>query len=92
VIDGKCVPIELHVCADWKFLALVLGLNCANSTWFCLWCLCRNDERHKRKLDWKTEKEESVLTQSVVEDMLMESILVVIIPSSLTNSTNFYES
>lgn len=27
--------IELYFSSDWKFLALCLGLNCANSTNFC---------------------------------------------------------
>ena len=27
--------VEIYFSSDWKFLALCLGLNCANSTYFC---------------------------------------------------------
>lgn len=53
VIDGVKVQLELFLCADWKFMALVLGLNAANSQWFCLWCLCQSDER-PHLTDWSS--------------------------------------
>ena len=31
---------ELHLCCDWKFLALLMGINAANSAFFCLVCTC----------------------------------------------------
>ena len=39
-IDGTKVECEWFFCADWKFLATFLGMNAANSHYFCLWCLC----------------------------------------------------
>ena len=29
---------------DWKFLALVYGLNGASSKYFCIWCHCSKEE------------------------------------------------
>ena len=39
-------PIELFFSGDWKFVALVLGINAATSNYFCLYCNCHKDERH----------------------------------------------
>ncbi|CAG8594949.1 3271_t:CDS:10, partial [Diversispora eburnea] len=36
---------KLYFSSDWKFLATCLGINAANSNYFCSWCLCnKNDE------------------------------------------------
>ena len=31
-------------CSDWKFLALVYGLNGASSKFFCIWCYCSKEQ------------------------------------------------
>ena len=31
-------------CSDWKFLALVYGLNGASSKFFCIWCYCCKEQ------------------------------------------------
>ena len=31
---------------DWKFLALVTGIEAATSKYFYVWCKCPSDERH----------------------------------------------
>ncbi|CAG8831321.1 28922_t:CDS:1, partial [Gigaspora margarita] len=31
---------EFYFSSDWKFLAICLGLNAANSKHFCAWYLC----------------------------------------------------
>lgn len=50
--EFKELELELFLCADWKFLAEVLGINAANSRWFCLWCLCQKDEKANANIDW----------------------------------------
>nr|CAG8645135.1 4962_t:CDS:2 [Entrophospora candida] len=35
---------ELFFSSDWKFLALCLGLNAANATYFCPYCKCTKKE------------------------------------------------
>lgn len=39
------LSFEFHLCCDWKFLALSLGINAANSNYFCLFCTCSKNER-----------------------------------------------
>ena len=39
-IDGQHIKINWFLCSDWKFLAAFLGLNAAQSEFFCLWCHC----------------------------------------------------
>jgi len=51
-INQRRIKLQLYLCADWKFLALVLGLNSANSDWFCLWCLCQKEERPHTTTEW----------------------------------------
>ncbi len=30
--------VELYFSSDWKFLVICLGMNAANSKYFCSWC------------------------------------------------------
>lgn len=48
--------IELYFSSDWKFLALCLGLNCANSTNFCPWCTVTKHDQGDLSKDWKITK------------------------------------
>ncbi|CAG8783645.1 22047_t:CDS:2, partial [Cetraspora pellucida] len=36
--------VELYFSSDWKFLALCLGLNVTNATYFCPYCKCTKKE------------------------------------------------
>ena len=45
--------VELYFSSDWKFLALCLGLNCANSTYFCPWCTVTKHDQGDLSKDWK---------------------------------------
>jgi hypothetical protein len=46
----------LYFSSDWKFLALCLGLNCANSTYFCPWCTVTKHDQGDLSKDWKITK------------------------------------
>ena len=45
-VDGKQFTLEFYLGGDWKFLALVTGIEAATSKYFCVWCKCPCDERH----------------------------------------------
>jgi len=60
-IDNQKIDIDLSIAADWKFLALVMGLNAANSRWFCLFCLCQNDQRSWTTVDWNSTQYQRTL-------------------------------
>ena len=32
--------------ADWKFLAMSVGIELATADYFCIWCKCKADERY----------------------------------------------
>ena len=36
-LQGLCFR---YFCSDWKFLAMVYGLNSATGKYFCIWCFC----------------------------------------------------
>ena len=39
-------------CADWKFLALCVGIDAANATFACIWCKCPKCDRHDLSKTW----------------------------------------
>ena len=45
-VDGKEFTLEFYLGGDWKFLALVTGIEAATSKYFCVWCKCPSDEKH----------------------------------------------
>ena len=54
---GIIWTIELYFSSDWKFLAICLGLNCANSNYFCPWStVIRNDQGDLSKC-WNITKD-----------------------------------
>ncbi|CAG8559808.1 15657_t:CDS:2, partial [Funneliformis mosseae] len=49
-------PVELFFLGDWKFVALVMGINAATSNYFCLYCNCHKDERYNMDKVWLNSK------------------------------------
>lgn len=45
-VDGIKFTLEYFFCADWKFLALCVGIDAANATFACIWCKCPKCDRH----------------------------------------------
>jgi hypothetical protein len=52
-IETTHFNLEFVFCSDWKFLALLIGIKNANSTWFCPWCLCSKHYRQLLELSWE---------------------------------------
>ncbi|CAG8815030.1 14880_t:CDS:2, partial [Cetraspora pellucida] len=50
---GNIWNVELYFSSDWKFLALCLGLNNANATYFCPYCNCNKKEIGLYNKNWK---------------------------------------
>ena len=44
--------IIFYLGGDWKFLALVTGINSAKSQYACIWCKCPNTERGDMDKTW----------------------------------------
>ncbi|RHZ67232.1 hypothetical protein Glove_302g9 [Diversispora epigaea] len=51
--QGREWKIELYFSSDWKFLAICLGLNAANSKYFCPWCEISKGQQGDLSLEWK---------------------------------------
>jgi hypothetical protein len=47
---------ELYFSSDWKFLAICLGFNSANSKFFCLWCQISKCDQGNNSINWKISK------------------------------------
>ncbi|RHZ80139.1 hypothetical protein Glove_139g11 [Diversispora epigaea] len=44
--------VEFWFTADWKYMALILGINGPTSNYFCLWCECHKNERWNIDKNW----------------------------------------
>lgn len=52
VVGGQTLTLQYFLGGDWKFLALVCGLDAANSTYSCIWCKFPASERWNMDLEW----------------------------------------
>ena len=50
LIDGQEVKLEFFLGGDFKFLAMIMGLNSATANYSCLWCKVYKQNR------WNTSK------------------------------------
>jgi hypothetical protein len=55
IIDGKKYLIEFFLGGDLKFLALIYGINNANSKFPCVWCTCPKDCFSDIKKEWSIQ-------------------------------------
>lgn len=44
--------IKYHLGGDWKFLAMVTGIDAASSEYACIWCKCKTSERFDTEKEW----------------------------------------
>ena len=44
--------VKFYLGADWKFLAMVCGIDSANSKYACIWCTCPKEDRHDTTKEW----------------------------------------
>lgn len=59
-IDGVWWKFDLYFSSDWKFLAICLGFNAANSNHFCPWCTISKNQRGQR-IEWTISKSMNIL-------------------------------
>lgn len=51
-VDGHTYKINFYLGGDWKFLALITGIDSASSKYPCMWCKCSTDERRDVDKHW----------------------------------------
>jgi hypothetical protein len=64
VINNTHWNFELFFSSDWKFLAICLGFNAANSNNFCPWCKINKNQRGNGQIEWKISKSMDVLNEN----------------------------
>ncbi len=52
VVNDTTFAIEYYLGGDWKFLAVVTGIDSASSKYACIWCKCPALERHNSEEKW----------------------------------------
>lgn len=62
-VDGVTFKIMYYLGGDWKFLAVVTGIDAASSDYACIWCKCKKDERSDVQRQWSlTDKDQGAST------------------------------
>ena len=51
-LNGNTYTIEFYLGGDWKFLAMVCGLDSATSQYACIWCKCPKQQRYDMTMTW----------------------------------------
>ncbi|CAG8660640.1 28382_t:CDS:2 [Gigaspora margarita] len=51
--------------SNWKFLAICLGFNAANSKYFCPWCTCQKSKIGLINKSWTIEKSIESINQNI---------------------------
>lgn len=54
--EGQKLAIKFVFSSDWKFLALLMGIKNATSTYYCPWCNCDKHSRNNLQFDWSEAK------------------------------------
>ena len=52
VVDGHEFTVNLYLGGDWKFLAVLCGIDAVNAHYSCIWCKCPSNERHNMEKPW----------------------------------------
>ena len=55
-VDGVSYSIEYYMGGDWKFLAMVTGIDSATSTYSCIWCKCDKEQRRDISAKWSISR------------------------------------
>ncbi|CAG8844652.1 27633_t:CDS:2, partial [Gigaspora margarita] len=55
-VSGIHWNFKLYFSSVWKFLAICLGINSANSKYFCPWCECSKEQRNDLNKNWQISK------------------------------------
>ena len=51
-VDGITYNITYYLGGDWKFLAMVTGIDSTSSEYACIWCKCPSSERYDMHKEW----------------------------------------
>lgn len=51
-VDEVTYSIQYYLGGDWKFLAIVTGIDSAKSEFACIWCKCGKGERNDMSKCW----------------------------------------
>ena len=51
-VEGITYDLEYYLGGDWKFLAIVMGIDSAKSDYACIWCKCSKEDRSNMDKTW----------------------------------------
>jgi len=63
--QGNNWPVELFFSADWKFLALTMGVKSAIANNSCLYCECHKNQRYDMERTWINSRNKTGLYHTI---------------------------
>ena len=54
-VREQAFEIEYYLGGDWKFLAMMTGIDSASSTYACIWCKCPALNRYDTTQKWSID-------------------------------------
>ena len=73
IVDGQTYKINYYLGGDWKFLALITGIDSASSRYACIWCKCPSEERCKMDKFWSVT-DTALGARSIQENVELSSL------------------
>ena len=68
-LNGITYTIQFFLGGDWKFLAMVCGLESATSEYACIWCKCPKRQRCDMTVSWSiTDVDKGAWTVSEIQE------------------------
>ena len=55
IVCEQAFEIEYYLGGDWKFLAMITGIDSASSTYACIWCKCPALNRYDTTQKWSID-------------------------------------
>src|SRR5260364_92297 len=64
IVNNVKWNFQIYFSSDWKFLAICLGFNSANSKTFCSWCTINKSQQGNLSNEWKICKKMDTLVKN----------------------------
>ena len=63
--------LEFYLGGDWKFLAMITGIDSVISTHACIWCKCPSLERYDSSQTWSVSDDSAHGARTIEENTLI---------------------
>ena len=69
-VEGVLYHADFYLGGDWKFLALITGINSASGCYACIWCKCPAEQWYDTSQTWSITDVNNGTSTRTVEDTI----------------------